>query len=69
MKVKALVAFVGAYDMHSGDVAELPDNIAADLINNGLAEAFADTRPAEKAVTADEGITDNTKRRKKRTAD
>lgn len=70
MKVKALAAFVGAFGMHCGEVKDIPDIFAADLIRNGLAEAYADDgEKTIKAVDADDNIADNTKRRKKRTAD
>lgn len=51
MQIKITKAFIcskGA--MHPGSVVEFDDEIAVDLISNGLAEAVSTKRSTEKAV-------------------
>lgn len=48
MKIKALVSFAGAVSMRLGEIKEIGDDTAADLISAGYAEKLPDTGEVEK---------------------
>ena len=43
MLIKALISFVGAVDMNTGEVREVDEKLASSLISCGLAEAAEKT--------------------------
>lgn len=49
MQVRALKSFCGCASMCPGDVKDLPDEIAKELIRSGLCEKAAPEKPAKKA--------------------
>ena len=66
MLIKALISFVGAVDMNTGEVREVDDKLASSLISCGYAEQVS-TEPAEEADEGDnnENIGHNSRGRKK----
>ena len=64
MLIKALISFVGAVDMNTGEVREVDEKLASSLISCGLAEAAEKT-----GGDADENIGDNSRKRKKSAKD
>lgn len=49
MQVRALKSFCGCASMFPGQVQDLPDEIAKELIRSGLVEKAAPEKPAKKA--------------------
>lgn len=60
MRIKALISFVGAVDMNTGEVREVDDKTASSLISCNLAERIEET-----GGDADENIGHNGRGRKK----
>lgn len=55
MKIKALVGFSGGQvSMARDDTADVPQDLAEDLIKAGFAEGLEDEKPAKKKKTKDE---------------
>lgn len=54
MKIKALISFAGLETMTAGEVKDVEEKTAKDLINGGLVEAVADAKkaPAPKTTKA-----------------
>lgn len=51
MKVMAKVTFAGIdFCVRSGQVADLPETVAEDVIRAGYAEAVEDSKPAKKTA-------------------
>ena len=71
MKIKATCSFCGAYSMNVGDVGDVPDDLAKDLIAAGYAAAQKDPPPLiqKKAGAASEKKEAPAKKSRKKTAE